>query len=198
MVGIKARVSKYAGVTLAAAAVTIAGVGVTAASADGGPPPGGNRPANRPPLAGARSNGGAPFQAAIAVDQPVGFRADLLAAAATRLGLSRAALAQELGGGVTLAQVSLRHGVPLADLKTTLVDAEDASLQQATAAGAVTQAQANQEVSNIPPKVQAFLDRVVGGRPGGAQPGNRPAGGQPAPGTTGRGPSGAFPGRGGR
>src|SRR5262249_22151927 len=123
------------------------------------------------------------------VEQPAGFRADLLAIAAQQLGVTRASLQQELLGR-SLAQVSAAHAMPVANLKTTLVDAEDAALQKATAAGTVTQAQANQQVSLIPNMVQTLLDRVVGARsgPSGLGGSNARSVGRPQGGVAPRGP----------
>jgi hypothetical protein len=149
---------KFAALSLTAGAVAVGGLGfVGMASADGGPQGSGNQPGPTGARAGFMPQRSAGVTAtAPVVEQPAGFRADLLAAAAQRLGITRAALQQELQGQ-SLSQVS--HAVPVADLKTTLVDAENAALQKATAAGTVNQDQANQQVSNIPNMVQRFLDR---------------------------------------
>ncbi len=145
---IRKHFTKVAAFTLTAGAVTIGGLGFGGiASADNGPTQG----------APVRSNTAAPAR------QPggVGFRADMLSLAAKKIGVSVESLRQDMSRGRSIQQIATQHGIVYSDLKTTLVDAEGAALQDATASGKVTQAQADQRVSNIPQQVDSFLTRVL-------------------------------------
>jgi len=115
---------------------------------------------------------------------------DLEAATAAQIGVTKAQLAVETARGRSIAQVAAQHGVTLAVIKTTLVNVGDADLQKATAAGTVTQANANQIVSTIPQLMEQFLNRSSGraagtgafnGAPGGAPAGQRNGTAQPMP-----------------
>jgi hypothetical protein len=104
---------------------------------------------------------------------------DVMTVAAQKMGITADALRQALQGGKSLAQVGADHGISRDVLKTTIVNAENADLQKATANGSITQAQANQIASNIPNMVDRLLDRT--GRGGGnGGPGFRGPRGNPA------------------
>ena len=107
---------------------------------------------------------------------------DVFTIVAQKLGVTVDALRQEMRQGKTLAQIGADHGVTRDVLKTTIVDAMNADLQKATAAGKVTQDQANKMVSNIPGFVDRLLDRGGRGGPGrgfGPRGGNQSSPGAP-------------------
>jgi hypothetical protein len=115
---------------------------------------------------------------------------DLEAAAAAQIGITKAQLQAETARGRSIAQVAAQHGVTFSVIKTTLVNVGDADLQKATAAGRVTQSDANQIVSTIPQLMEQFLNRSSGrvggtgafnGAPGGAPAGQRNGTAQPMP-----------------
>lgn len=182
--GIRNRLARVAAVSLVGGAVVAGGLGFAAtASADDGRQPGSNQGAAIQTNAGPGTQWPGQGQAAggqsnAAVDASF-VKTNLKAVAAKQIGISEDALTREMAQGRSIAQVAAQHGVAYATVKTTLVNAEDADLQAATAAGTVSQAQANQLVSQIPHMVEAFLARSSGrsglGPVAGGQPAGRPA-----------------------
>ena len=189
---IKSRAVKAAAVSLTAGAMLVGGLGFAGiASADGGAP--GGPPPGQPSTQQARSGPGlpSPGAAAQAPANPNWVTTDLTAVAAKQIGITKDELLREMGPGRSIAQVAARHGITYADIKTTLVNAEDADLQKATAAGTVTQNDANQIVSTIPKLVEGLLAR--GSRPSGTGFA-RPAGVAPSgQGRSGQGPMRGMP-----
>jgi hypothetical protein len=79
-------------------------------------------------------------------------------AAATYLGLSEAQLRSELEGGKTLAQVAQAHGKTVDGLVGALVDATKKRLDEAVAAGRLTQAQETEMLSGLRDRITALVN----------------------------------------
>ena len=87
---------------------------------------------------------------------------DPIAAAASYLGLSVEQLGQDLKGGKTLAQVASEQGKSVAGLEQAILDAAKAELDRSVAAGAITDAQEQQILSQL----RSSLDDFVNGKSG--------------------------------
>jgi hypothetical protein len=92
--------------------------------------------------------------------------------AASALGLTPEQLRTEMQGGQSLAQVAQAHGVSRDDLKTKLIAAQKARLDQAVANGQLT-ADQEQQVSS---RFAANLDKMIDFVPGQGTPDQGPRG----------------------
>ncbi len=81
-----------------------------------------------------------------------------LDAAAGYLGLTEAQLRSELEGGKTLAQVAQAHGKTANGLTDALVAAAKKRLDQAVAAGHLTQSQANEMLNGLRDRIGALVN----------------------------------------
>jgi transposase-like protein len=81
-----------------------------------------------------------------------------LDAAANYLGVTRAQLRSELEGGKTLAQVAQAHGKTANGLTDALVAAAKKRLDQAVAAGRLTQSQANEMLNGLRDRIGALVN----------------------------------------
>jgi hypothetical protein len=80
---------------------------------------------------------------------PGGLDADDLAAAATALGMTEAALQAELEAGKTAAQVAESKGVDVQKVVDAVVAVDTAEIEAAVKAGTITQAQADARLANL-------------------------------------------------
>ncbi|MFC0211534.1 hypothetical protein ACFFK0_03555 [Paenibacillus chartarius] len=107
--------------------------------------------------------------------------------AAALIGIDEAALRTELGQGKTLAQVAQeKAGLSEADLLQKLVDAQTKAIDDAVAAGKLTQEQADRQKAGLNEQVQQQITSVL---PAGGEPGKRGGKGM------GRGLGGMFGGQ---
>ena len=93
-----------------------------------------------------------------------GGRVDM-AAAAEALGITREELRTQTRAGQNLADVAEAEGVPQADLVAALVAAAQERLDEAVAAGRLTQAQADARAAELEARITDSLDELCG--PGG-------------------------------
>lgn len=84
-------------------------------------------------------------------------------AAAEYLGISESALATARHDGKSLAQIAIDHGKSVAGLQQALVTAFKADLDQAVAAGRLTDAQATQALATFQSHVQTLVSRTATG-----------------------------------
>ena len=105
-----------------------------------------------------------------------------LDAAADYLGLTETQLRSELQGGKTLAQVAQAHGKTANGLIDALVANAKTRLDQAVAAGRLTQSQANEILSGLRDRIDNLVNSKgpVGDHLGRPQSGFRHFGGPPA------------------
>jgi hypothetical protein len=102
--------------------------------------------------------------------------------AASALGLTPEQLRTEMQGGQSLAQVAQAHNVSRDDLKTKLITAQKARLDQAVANGRLTTDQAQQVASRFAANLDKMIDFVPGqGIPGQGPRGPRGGPNAPAP-----------------
>jgi hypothetical protein len=93
---------------------------------------------------------------------------DVLAAAATYLGLSSSDLSTQLQSGKTLAQIAnATSGKSAPNLVAAMVAAQKQQLASAVQAGTLTQAQATQFESSLQQRIVALVNGSFGGGPGG-------------------------------
>ena len=97
--------------------------------------------------------------------QPHG--ADDVATAATALGLSRADLQTALQGGKSIAQVATDKGVDLAKVTAAIKATDVKAIDDAVAAGSVTQAQADAQKAGLDAHIQQEVTQVGGPQAGG-------------------------------
>jgi hypothetical protein len=106
-----------------------------------------------------------------------------LDAAATYLGLTRAALGRQLRSGKTLAQVASAQGKSVSGLESALVDATRSALDRAVSSGRLTSAQRDDILRGIQQHVADLVNGTgprMGFRRGGpGGPGGRPPWGGP-------------------
>ncbi|HET7686775.1 MAG TPA: hypothetical protein VFM19_10240 [Candidatus Limnocylindria bacterium] len=88
---------------------------------------------------------------------------DLLGAAATSLGIEEADLAQRLRDGATLAEIAEAQGVDVATVTTAITDALGTALDEAVAAGDLTQERADEIAERV---ADALADGTWPERPG--------------------------------
>jgi hypothetical protein len=84
-------------------------------------------------------------------------------AAADYLGISETALAAARHDGKSLAQIAVENGKSVAGLKQALVDAFETNLDQAVAAGRLTETQAAQALATFQSRVDALVNRTATG-----------------------------------
>jgi hypothetical protein len=96
-----------------------------------------------------------------------------LDAAAKALGMSTSDLTTALRGGKTLLDLAREKNVDVTKLRTTIADAEKATLDQAVKDGKLTQAQADALKANIKPENIDLNRKSLGGQPFMARPNNR-------------------------
>ncbi len=87
--------------------------------------------------------------------------ARLLQAAATVLGIDQQQLRAELQApGASLESVAAAHGLERATLRQRLLDAAHAAIQQALAAGTITEQEAADAASGVDANIDSLIDRV--------------------------------------
>lgn len=114
--------------------------------------------------------GGAAFASAgVAnlVGHGIGGKGDLIAAAATYIGVSADELRQELQAGKTLAQVATEHGKTRDGLVAALTDAANAAIDQAVTDGRITAERAAELKQRVPERVEQMVDSTRPLRAGG-------------------------------
>ena len=111
---------------------------------------------------------------------PGGFGADDLSAAATALGMTEADLSTALQGGQTLAQVAQTKNVDVNTLIDAMVAAETTEINAAVKAGTMTQAQADQRLTDLKAHETAEVNGTFRGGHGGG-PGNGTSSGTATP-----------------
>lgn len=87
-------------------------------------------------------------------------RASLLRVAAEYVGVAPRELVRELRAGRSLAQVAAAHGKTREGLKSALVDAVEARLDRALAAGRITAAQHAERLARVEQRVDRVIDRT--------------------------------------
>lgn len=139
------------GPLLAIVVVVLLVVGVGAALAAGGPGRGGGPGAGY----GLHGAGYGVMAGGVVMD-----------AASEYVGISETALMTERHDGKSLAQIATEHGKTVAGLETALVAAFKTHLDQAVAAGSLTDAQATQALADFKAQVSVLVQRTAAGPAG--------------------------------
>jgi hypothetical protein len=103
-----------------------------------------------------------------------------LDAAATYIGITAADLRTQLDVGKTLAAIATANGKTTDGLKSALTTAAKTDLDAAVTAGKLTQAQEDQILATLPARLDAEINEVHAGAPGGGFPRGGPGGPAPA------------------
>ncbi len=152
---------------VALGAIAIAGVALAAGGHDGwGRGRDDNRQCKMRDNIGPRAEDGLPQLQERGLGMGLGLGLDLQRAAQA-LGMTEADLQTELSNGKTLAQIAQERGVATQTLVDALLNQAKADLAQRVADGKITQAQADQMLTDLTERIQTLINSGQPGRSGG-------------------------------